>query len=272
MPDQFDLHGQTAIVTGGGGDIGSVIATQLARFGANVAITDIDIPAAEGAAKRIAEQLSEDGISGSIAALHMDVTDASSIDTCFDAVELRWGTCTVLVNNAIIACPIPPLPHEASDEIWDRDIDVILKGGFATARRALPPMIAARTGVIVNILSVNAHEFYGHPSYSAAKAGMRSFTQTLASVYGKDGIRAVSISPGTIRTKAWDEQLRKDPGVFDRLTAWYPLGRIGEPKDVADAVVFVSSRSASWMSGSDLVIDGGLMAGNPTMARSVQGS
>lgn len=272
MPDRFDLSGQIVVLTGGGGDIGSVIAATLSRFGARVAIADIDVPAAQRAAEHITVKHETEQGAGTVAAVPLDVTDAGSIDACFDLVEERWGACTILVNSAIVACPIPPLPHEASDELWDRDIDVILKGGFACARRALPQMIASRTGVVVNVLSVNAHQFYGHPSYSAAKAGMRSFTQTLASVYGKDGVRAISISPGTIRTQAWDEQLARDPNVFDRLRAWYPLGRIGEAQDVADAVAFASSRSASWISGSDLVVDGGLMAGNPTMARSVQGS
>lgn len=269
MADIFDLNGRIALVTGGGGDIGSEISRTLARFGARVAVADIDEDAAARAATNAA--VAADG-TGEAQAFALDVTDAESIDRCFTAVTERWGAPDIVVNNAIVACPIPPMPHEAPDDIWDQDIDVILKGGFRCARRALPEMMASGTGVIVNILSVNAHEFYGHPSYSAAKAGMRSFTQSLASVYGPRGVRAVSISPGTIRTKAWDQQIEKDASTFERLTAWYPLGRVGLPRDVAAAVAFVSSESASWMSGSDLVIDGGLMAGNPTMARSVEGS
>lgn len=269
MSDVFDLSGHIVVVTGGGGDIGSEISATLARFGARVAVADID----EGAAERAATTAAAGALgSGAAQAFRLDVTDAASIDQCFTAIESRWGAPSIIVNNAIVACPIPPMPHEAPDEIWDEDIDVILKGGFRCARRALPAMIATGSGTIVNILSVNAHEFYGHPSYSAAKAGMRSFTQSLASVYGQHGVRSVSISPGTIRTQAWDQQIAKDPATFDRLTAWYPLGRVGSPQDVANAVAFVSSDSASWMTGSDLVVDGGLMAGNPTMARSVQGS
>lgn len=269
MADVFDLNGRIALVTGGGGDIGAEISRTLAASGARVAVADIDEGAAARAAATTANAARGEGTAHAFA---LDVRDAGSIDRCFTAVTELWGEPDIVVNNAIVACPIPPLPHEAPDEIWDQDIDVILKGGFRCARRALPAMMAAGTGVVINILSVNAHEFYGHPSYSAAKAGMRSFTQSLASVYGPYGVRAVSISPGTIRTKAWDQQIEKDASTFERLEAWYPIGRIGRPGDVASAVAFASSDSASWITGSDLVIDGGLMAGNPTMARSVEGS
>lgn len=269
MADVFDLNGRTALVTGGGGDIGAEISRMLAASGARVAVTDIDEDAAALAADTATNAARGDGAARAFA---LDVTDADSIDRCFTAVTELWDAPDIVVNNAIVACPIPPMPHEAPDEIWDQDIDVILKGGFRCARRALPAMMTAGTGVIISILSVNAHEFYGHPSYSAAKAGMRSFTQSLASVYGQYGVRAVSISPGTIRTKAWDQQIEKDASTFERLEAWYPLGRVGAPRDVASAVAFASSDSAGWITGSDLVVDGGLMAGNPTMARSVEGS
>jgi len=126
--------------------------------------------------------------------------------------------------------------------------------------------VRAGGGAIVNVASVNALACFGNEAYSAAKAGMLSLTQNVAVRYGRHGIRANAVVPGTIRTPVWDARLALDPTVLDTLVKWYPLGRVGEPDDVASAVLFLASDEAAFITGTTLRVDGGLLAGNPVMA------
>jgi NAD(P)-dependent dehydrogenase (short-subunit alcohol dehydrogenase family) len=122
-------------------------------------------------------------------------------------------------------------------------------------------------GSIVNIGSVNGLGALGDPAYSAAKAGMISLTRSLALEYGRFGVRANIVLPGTVRTPLWERRAKKDPKVLARLARWYPLGRIVEPEDVARAVGFLASDAASAITGAALPVDCGLSAGNIVMAR-----
>ncbi|MEU1707617.1 glucose 1-dehydrogenase [Streptomyces sp. NPDC005706] len=264
--DRFDLTGKVALITGAAGGIGRVTAARLAREGASVVVTDID----ERGCKDLADELT--ALGHRALGIALDVTERDSVGAAIATAESVLGPVDLLVNNAIVACPIPPKLHEAPTNLWDTDLDVIVKGGVHCCQAVLPSMMERRTGVIVNIVSVNAFAFYGHPSYSAAKAALVSFTRSLAVEYGPYGIRANAVNPGTIRTAAWAEQEAKNSTVFDALTQWYPLGRVGDPNDVAAAVCFLASGSAAWITGSVLTVDGGLTAGNSVMARSVEGS
>ena len=123
-------------------------------------------------------------------------------------------------------------------------------------------MIERRSGVIVNIASVNGLAYMGNEAYSAGKAAMLNLTQSIAVRYGHSGVRCVAVAPGSIATPAWQERVEKEPDVFDRLVKWYPLRRIGTPEDVASAVLFLASDEASWITGTVLRVDGGLLAGS----------
>lgn len=268
MAPFVDLSRECVLVTGALGDTGVSIARCLAELGAHVVLTDI--LSEEHARSRMAEFTP--GQQARCSYAQMDVTSDEEVDSLIHACTVRGRPITALVNTAIIAAPIPPMPHETTIARWNEDIDVILLGAFRTARAVLPGMMEIGRGSIVNVLSVNAHHFFGHPSYSAAKAGVRSLTQSLACKYGPFGIRVLSVSPGTLMTQAWEEQVAADPATFEKLRSWYPLGRVGRPQDVADLVAFLVSDRASWMSGNDIVLDGALTAGYPKMAEVVEGS
>jgi meso-butanediol dehydrogenase/(S,S)-butanediol dehydrogenase/diacetyl reductase len=175
------------------------------------------------------------------------------------------GRIDVLVNNAGGGFADDLL--EIDEATWDLEVTVNLKSAYLCCKAALPGMIERGAGVIVNIASVNGMAFFANEPYSAAKAGLINLTGSMAARYGRHGIRAVAIAPGTIRTPLWQERVDKEPAIFDRLVRWYPLRRVGEPEDVAAAAAFLASDDASWITGEVLRVDGGLLAGNAQMAR-----
>jgi NAD(P)-dependent dehydrogenase (short-subunit alcohol dehydrogenase family) len=250
---------RTVLVTGGGSGIGRVMAHRFATEGATVVVADQFQQRAELAAGEI-EKSGGQGV-----AVKANVSLSAEVDAMVALAEKKCGAVDVLVNNAAI-CTADDIA--ATDEaVWDKDVDVCLKGVFLCSRRVLPQMIERRKGVILNICSVNGLAYFGNEAYSAAKAGVISLTQSIAVRYGCHGIRANAIAPGTIRTPIWQERLEKEPGVFERLKKWYPLGRVGEPEDVANAALFLASDEASWITGIVLRVDGGLMAGNGVMTQ-----
>jgi meso-butanediol dehydrogenase / (S,S)-butanediol dehydrogenase / diacetyl reductase len=135
----------------------------------------------------------------------------------------------------------------------------------------VPGMIERRRGVIINIASVNGLTGLGEEPYSAAKAGLLNLTQNMAIKYGQYNVRANAICPGTVRTPIWQERVEQDPEIFERLAAWYPLGRVGEPEDIAKAALFLASDDAAWITGAILNVDGGLMAGSYRMSQALGG-
>jgi meso-butanediol dehydrogenase / (S,S)-butanediol dehydrogenase / diacetyl reductase len=176
----------------------------------------------------------------------------------------RWppfGRIDVLVNNAARTAK-GNLAQTTPDE-WEDEIRGTLTGAFPVSRAVLPHMLARGQGAIVNVGSVNGLLALGNPGYSAAKAGLLNLTKALATEYGRSGIRANMVSPGTVRTghPTWQERLKRDPRVFEKLARWYPVGRVGEPADVAAAIAFLASDEAAFVNGANLVVDGGLTAG-----------
>ena len=166
----------------------------------------------------------------------------------------------MLVNNAGLSKGDDVL--EMDSATWDLNLDVVLKGVFLCSKALLPGMIERGRGVILNIGSVNGLTGIGEMAYSAAKAGMVNLTQNLAVRHGPAGVRVNCIAPGSIRTPIWADRVATDPGVFDTLAPWYPLRRVGEPEDIANAALFLASDEASWITGVTLCVDGGLMAGS----------
>lgn len=237
----------SVVVTGAGSGIGAAIAQRFGADGADVLVTDIDPAAAERTAAAIARAR----------AAELDVTDRAAVRAVLD------GAVDVLVNNAGGAVDVAF--EEMSEEAWDRDVDLCLKGTFLCTQAVLPGMVRRGGGVIINVASVNGLAHFGNEAYSAAKAGVLSLTRSVAARYGPHGVRCNAVAPGTIRTATWDERERDRPGVLDRVAGWYPLRRVGTPDDVAAAVAFLASAEAAWITGATLPVDGGLLAGNQRM-------
>ncbi len=248
-----------AIVTGAGHGIGKAIAALLAREGAAVGVIDID--AAGGTAT--VDMLIAAGARAHF--VRADITDFAAVDAACAEIAEKLGAVTLLVNNA--AFSDSGSLDTISLEGWHREIDINLNGTYHCIRAIVPAMRARGGGAIVNIASVNALRYFGNPSYSAAKAGIISLTQSVASEYGPSGIRCNAICPGSVRTDnvTWTIRQQKDPDVFKKLARWYPVGRVAEPDDVAEAVAFIGAPQAAYISGAVLNVDGGLTAGMNVM-------
>jgi NAD(P)-dependent dehydrogenase (short-subunit alcohol dehydrogenase family) len=255
---RFD--GAVMLVTGGASGIGRATVERAAAEGAAVAILDRNAAAATA----LAEALAAAG--HRVAAFSADVTREDDITRAVRQASERFGPLSVLVNNAGGA-------HADSFETtdpasWQADIALNLTGPWLVTRAAVPHLLATR-GAIVNVATVNALTSIAQPGYSAAKAGLLQMTRQLASEYGPRGIRANAVVPGSIRTPIWDSRLQERPDVFDVLTKWYPVGRIGAPADIAGAILFLASDEAGFINGASLVVDGGLTSGLGQMTRDI---
>lgn len=253
-------HDRTvAIVTGAGHGIGKAIAAQLAREGAAVGVVDIDEPGG----RATVEFLTQNGATALF--VRGDITDFAAVEAAFAEIAGKLGPVTLLVNNAAFSSygSLETITLEG----WHREIDVNLNGTYHCVRAIVPAMRTQGGGAIVNIASVNALRYFGNPSYSAAKAAIISLTQAVASEYGPAGIRCNAICPGSVRTDnvTWTVRQQKDPDVFRKLARWYPVGRVAEPTDVAEAVAFLGAPEAAYISGAILNVDGGLTAGMNVM-------
>lgn len=247
---RFD--GAVAVVTGAAHGIGRACAARLADEGARVAVLDVD----EAAARDVVSQLGE----GAHLALHVDVTDRSSVDQAIGRAVAELGQIDTVVNVAG-----GDMEHgtfeETDDDVWTRMLELNLLGVVRVCRSAVPHLRrSTRSPAIVTVSSVNALTALGSAPYSSAKAGLTSLTGNLAAGLARDGIRVNAVAPGTIRTRVWDDQR----GGADRLQPLYPLGRVGEPEDVAAAVAFLASPEAAWITGHVLPVDGGLLTGDGT--------
>ena len=176
----------------------------------------------------------------------------------------------MLINNAATVNGDDIL--DMDPDVWDKDLNVVLKGAVLCSKIVLPGMIERRSGTIVNIASVNGLAAYTQMPYSAAKAGLLNLTKNMAIKYGEHQVRVNAISPGTVKTPIWDAVIEQDPEILDRMRDWYPLGRVGTPGDIAKASLFLASDDAAWITGENLIVDGGLMAGNLRMCQEIRES
>lgn len=257
------LENNVVFVTGGGSGIGRAICDLFAQEGATVVAADLIPERALETAHRITH-------AGGVAlGVEIDVANSASVKVAIGHAVDAYGRIDILVNNAGLS--VGDRITDFDEAMWDLNIDVVLKGVYLCSREVIPGMVERHSGVILNIGSVNGLMAIGESAYAAAKAGMVNLTQNLAIHYGDDGIRVNLIAPGTVRTPIWDERLKAEPRAFERLTPWYPLGRVGEPEDIAKAALFLCSEDASWITGVVLPVDGGLTAGNYRLNKDLMG-
>lgn len=241
---------RTAIVTGGASGIGGAIARRFAADGARVAIFDVNGDAAEAAATAIEET------GGTAIGLAVDVTDRAVIDAAIGEVRSRLGTPTILVNSAGITLTGPTLEFSAED--WNTVLAINLTGTFDCCQAVLPGMIAQGWGRIVNISSSSMHS--GVPrmaAYVSSKAAVVGLTKVLALEFARNGVTVNTIPPGFIETPMLDGA--KAEGVFDleKQLANTPVGRIGQPEDIAAACAYLVSEEASYVTGQVIGVNGG---------------
>ena len=255
--------GKNVLISGGGSGIGHAICLRLAAEGANIILIDKNLKGGQAVEQELKLQDTK------VLFVQADITSEADVEKVHKEATLFSGTIDVLVNNAGAA--FAENYAMTTLENWNQDIALNLTGHYMLTRLFLPDMEAQGKGAITNISSVNGAQSFGNPAYSAAKAGVISFTQTLAIEYGPKGIRANVVLPGTIETPVW--QTRKDsrPEVFELVKDWYPVGRVGRPEDIAAAVAFLSADEASFVNGASLNVDGGLTAGNFRMIKDITG-
>jgi meso-butanediol dehydrogenase / (S,S)-butanediol dehydrogenase / diacetyl reductase len=246
------FEGRVAFVTGGGHGIGRASARRLASEGASVVVADIDVEAARASAA----ELDESGTPAAV--VRCDLTEASSVDQAVEEAVERFGRLDVLVNTAGGDQQHPAFT-DTSDQVWQGLVDLNLTGVVRCIRAVLPHLLGSSSGSVVTVGSVNGLTSFGSEPYSAAKAGLQNLTANLAAQYARQGVRFNLIAPATIRTRVWDQQ----PESLQQLSQLYPLGRVGQPEDVAAAVAFLASDDAGWITGAVLPVDGGILAAGP---------
>lgn len=272
MPLEIDLTGRVALVTGGSRGLGRADALTLARAGADVAIVDIQLESDSGEdAERygvLAQAARAQGMVYTEAtvdeiralgrralALKCDVTDRAQVDATVARVVDELGSVDILVNNAGTLDHVAQF-HDQRPELWERDLRVNLTGGFNCAQAAWPHMKERGWGRIVNMASVaGTLGGFGQASYSTTKAGILGLTRTLALEGGRHGITCNAIVPGIIGTEAFD---MGNAEMNERMVKRTAMRRPGEPQEIADAVAFLCSDLASYITGVGLVVAGGI--------------
>jgi len=250
--------GKVIAITGAAGGIGQTLCRYFGERGATILALD-----KSDRVTNLGLSLAQEHIS--IGSAVVDIGDANDVAMQLAALTAKHGEVDVLVNNA--GYSRHPTIDRTSPEDWASDVNGNLNGAYNCVHAVLPGMKKARRGAIVTVGSVNAHTSLGDPAYSAAKAALISMTKAIAMEYGRYGIRSNMVSPGTVRTPLWDERALLDPDILTSLARWYPLARIVEPIEIAQAIGFLASDEASAVTGTELVVDCGLTAGNIVMSR-----
>mgnify|MGYP006291315949 CR=1 FL=1 len=254
------FQNKTAVVTGGANGIGRAVVRRFAQEGAAVAIWDLE----DEAGQELAEEINNQG--GQALYQSVNVTQSDAVDKAVVNLIEEWGKLDILINNAgilrdsqLVKVKDGELKKRMSDEIFDMVINVNLRGVFICARAVAPAMIQQKAGVILNATSVVGLDGnFGQTNYVATKSGVIGMTKVWARELGRYGIRVNAVAPGFTATEM---VLAMPDKILDSMRKHTPLGRLGQPEDVANAYAFLASDQASFISGTVLSVDGGIVVG-----------
>lgn len=254
-PLSRDLAGKVALITGGASGIGRDCARALAAAGTRVVLADVD----EVEGVKFAAELAR--TRAKVLFIRADVTCPDQVHALVASVARRFGRLDFALNNAGIDGARAPMAEYPAD-VWDRVIAVNLTGVFNCLKYELEVMARQRHGVIVNMASVaGLTGFVGHAAYTAAKHGVVGLTRTAALEYARHGVRVNAICPSYTQTPMLERVARRIPGLKARLASIAPLGRLCTSREIAEAVVYLCSDGAAFITGQTLVLDGGILAG-----------
>ena len=249
----IDLSGKRALVTGSSSGLGASMALMLAKAGAHVAI---HYRHEADSAQRVVQEIA--ALGGKAQAFGADIADSDAVMKLFASVDQALGGLDILINNAGMD-GMRELCVDSDSKHWERTIAVDLLGPYYCAREALKRMIGQKKGVILNITSV--HEFIpweGYSAYTAAKAGLSMLSKTLAQEVAEHNIRVLALAPGAIRTPI-NASVWQDPSSLQDLDEKIAMGRLGEPEEIAQVAAFLVSDLASYMTGTTVCVDGGML-------------
>ncbi len=253
MPEGLD--GKVALVTGGGSGIGRASSLAFARDGAKVVIVDVNVEGGEETAQLVKEA------GGDAVLVHADVSKASDAQNMVDRTLEVYGRLDCAFNNAGVSGRSRGSMADYSEEDWDRVIGINLKGVWLCMKYEIPQMLKQGGGAIVNTASVaGLVGIRGTCAYIAAKHGVAGLTKAAALEYGESGIRVNAVCPGYINTPLTRPIFDRIEGMESDVIARHPLGRLGEPNEIAEAVVWLSSDAASFVTGHTMTVDGGYVA------------
>lgn len=248
------FEGKTALVTGGAAGIGRAAVLAFAREGARVVVADVDTPRG----KETVEMVKAEG--GEALFLHVDVSNPEDVRKMVEETVDTYGGLDCAFNNAGIEGEQAPVA-EVSEENWDRVIDINLKGVWLCMKEQIPAMLDRGGGAIVNMSSVAGRVgFENLPAYVASKHGVIGLTKTAAVEYATQNIRVNAVCPGVIHTEMIDRTTGGDPDTLEAYAKMAPIQRMGQPEEVADAVVWLCSQEASFVTGDAITMDGGFTA------------
>ena len=245
---------KVAIITGGGSGIGEASAKLMSKEGATIAIADID----DENGKRVAKEIKAAG--GKAEFWHMNIAEEKEVEKTFADMNKKFGKVNILVNNAGITGKAQAT-HETSSAEWDAVINVNLRGTFLCTKYAVPYILKAGGGAIVNVSSIMGMLAGPAIPYNTSKGGIRNMTKSDAYMYSRKNIRVNSVHPGFIITPLFTKLASKEPDGLEvaikREGGRIPLGRMGEAEEIAKGILFLASDEASYITGIELIIDGG---------------